>query len=116
MERKVPGLSFLRVWDCEAYVKRLQTKKLASKAKKCFFIGYPKETRGYYFYRRHQKKAFVAKDSTFLEKDFFFKKVSGSNIFLEEIRDAQQMDVDQSMLEAELLMPLPMVEEMHKNA
>ena len=51
-----------------------------------------------------------------MEKDFFFKKVSGSNIFLEEIRDAQQMDVDQSMLEAELLMPLPMVEEMHKNA
>ena len=56
---------------------------------------------------------FVAKDST-LEEDFISKEVSGSNIFLEEIRDAQQMDVDDSTLEAEVLMPFPMVEEMHQ--
>ena len=43
-------LSYLRVWGCEAYVKRLTSDKLSQKAGKCLFIGYPKETRGYYFY------------------------------------------------------------------
>ena len=29
-----------------------------------------------------------------MERDFVFKKASGSNIFLEEIREEQQMEVD----------------------
>ena len=44
---KKPKLSFFKVWGCDAYVKRLQPKKLEHKAKKCVFIGYPKETVGY---------------------------------------------------------------------
>ncbi|KAK1600861.1 hypothetical protein QYE76_017948, partial [Lolium multiflorum] len=38
--------SFLKVWGCEAYVKKLQPDKLEPKAEKCVFIGYPKETIG----------------------------------------------------------------------
>ena len=53
---------------------------VAPKANKCFFVGYHNETWGYDFYNRHENKVFIAKDSTFLEKDFIFKKVSGSNI------------------------------------
>jgi hypothetical protein len=45
-----PKLSFLKVWRCEAYVKRLMLDKLEPKAEKCVFIGYPKETIGYTFY------------------------------------------------------------------
>ena len=41
------GLSFLKIWDCEAYVKRQASNKLASKYDKCLFVGYPKETKGY---------------------------------------------------------------------
>jgi hypothetical protein len=37
-----PKLSFLKVWGCEAYVKRLMPDKLEPKAEKCVFIGYPK--------------------------------------------------------------------------
>jgi len=46
---KTPSLSFLKIWDCEAFVKRLQSDKLAPKSYKCIFVGYPRETLGYYF-------------------------------------------------------------------
>ena len=47
---KKPKLSFLKVWGCDAYVKKLQPEKLEPKSEKCVFIGYPKETIGYTFY------------------------------------------------------------------
>ena len=43
---KKPKLSFLKVWGCDAYVKKLQPDKLEPKSEKCVFIGYPKETVG----------------------------------------------------------------------
>ena len=46
---KTPSLSFQKIWGCEAYVKRLQSDKLAPTSDKCIFVGYPKETLGYYF-------------------------------------------------------------------
>jgi hypothetical protein len=69
-----PKLSFLKVWGCEAYVKRLMPDKLEPKAEKCVFIGYPKETIGYTFYHRSEGKVFVAKNGSFFEKDFSRKK------------------------------------------
>ena len=42
---KKPKLSFLKVWGCDAYVKKLQPDKLKPKSEKCVFIGYPKETK-----------------------------------------------------------------------
>ena len=67
---KKPKLSFLKVWGCDAYVRRLQPEKLEPKADKCVFIGYPKETVGYTFYLRSEGKVFVAKNGSFLEKEF----------------------------------------------
>ena len=39
---KKPKLSFLKVWGCDGYVKKLQPDKLEPKSEKCVFIGYPK--------------------------------------------------------------------------
>nr|AAM74249.1 Putative retroelement [Oryza sativa Japonica Group] len=77
---KRPSLSFLKIWGCEVYVKRLQSDKLTPKSKsdKCFFVGYPKETKGYYFYNREEGKVFVARHGVFLEKKFISRKDSGS--------------------------------------
>ena len=36
---KKPKLSFLKVWGCDAYVKKLQPDKLEPKSGKCVFIG-----------------------------------------------------------------------------
>ena len=82
---KKPKLSFLKVWGCETYVKKLQPDKLEPKVEKCFFVGYPKETIGYTFYNKAEGKTFVAKAGHFLEKEFLTKSVGGRKIELNEI-------------------------------
>ena len=77
---KKPKLSFLKVWGCEAYVKRFHPDKLKPKSEKCVFIGYPKETIGYTFYHRSEGKTFVAKNGSFPEKEFLSKEVSGRKV------------------------------------
>src|SRR4051812_11468709 len=66
--RKHHSLSFLKIWVCGAFVKRLQSDKLAPKPDKCIFMGYPRETLGYYFYNREEGKVFVVRHGSFLEK------------------------------------------------
>jgi hypothetical protein len=80
-----PKLSFLKVWGCEAYIKKLMLDKLKPKAEKCVFIGYPKETIGYTFYHRSEGKVFVAKNGSFLEKEFLSKEVSGRKVELDKV-------------------------------
>ena len=82
---KKPKLSFLKVWGYDAYVKKLQPDKLEPKSEKCIFIGYPKETVGYTFYHRSEGKIFVAKNGSFLEKEFLSKEVSGRKVELDEV-------------------------------
>ena len=53
------------------------------------FIGYPKETKGYYFYNASKNKVFVARNGIFLEREFISKRTSGSIVQLEEIQDLQ---------------------------
>ena len=43
---KKPKLSFLKVWGCDAYVKKLQPVKLEPKSEKCVFLGYQKKLLG----------------------------------------------------------------------
>ncbi|GJW37831.1 retrotransposon protein, putative, ty1-copia subclass [Tanacetum coccineum] len=57
---KIPNLSYLKVWGCEALVKRDTLDKLQQRSVKCIFIGYPKETMGYYFYFPPENKIVVA--------------------------------------------------------
>ena len=53
---KKPKPSFLKVWGCDAYVKKFHPDKIKTKSEKCVFIGYPKETAGYTFYHRSEGK------------------------------------------------------------
>ena len=62
---KKPKLSFLKVWGCDAYVKKFQVDKLEPRSEKCVFIEYPKVTIGYTFYHRSEGKLFVAKMDPF---------------------------------------------------
>ena len=83
------GLSFLNIWGCEAYVKRQASNKLSSKSDKCLFMGYPKETKGYYFYISSENKVFVARNRAFLEIELISNRVSGSKTSLEEVQEPQ---------------------------
>ena len=76
---------FLKVWDCDTYVKMLKPDKLEPKAEKCIFIGYPKETIGYTFYHKSESNIFVAKNGSFLEKELLSKEVSGRKVELDEV-------------------------------
>ena len=86
---KKPKLSFLKVQGCEAYVKKLQPDKREPKSEKVVFVGYPREIVGYTFYNQAEGKTFVAKNGTFLEKEFLAKGVSGRKVDLDEIVDPE---------------------------
>ncbi|KAK8974498.1 hypothetical protein V6N11_063120 [Hibiscus sabdariffa] len=61
--------------------------KLGPKSQKCTFVGYPKETKEYYFY--NENKVFVARTGVFLEKEFLTNSGKGRNIELEEVQQQQ---------------------------
>ncbi|GJS80935.1 retrotransposon protein, putative, ty1-copia subclass [Tanacetum coccineum] len=84
---KVPNLSYLKAWGCDALVKRDTPDKLQQRSIKCIFIGYPKKTMGYYFYFPPENKIVVARYAEFLEKNLISQEVSGRVIELEEIQD-----------------------------
>jgi hypothetical protein len=106
-----PKLSFLKVWGCEAYVKRLILDKLEPKAEKCVFIGYPKKMIGYTFYHRSEGKVFVAKNGSFLEKEFLSKEVSGRKVELDEVIEPSLELESSTSLEVVLVLPAPTREE-----
>jgi hypothetical protein len=85
---KKPNLSHLKVWGCEAYVKCLQPSNIDPRSDKCNFLGYPKETVGYFFYQPSECKVFVTKNGVFLEKEFLTKELSGRTIQLNEISES----------------------------
>ena len=100
-----PNLSYLRIWGCEAYVKKLTSNKLGPKSCKCIFVGYPKETKGYYFYHPEERKIFVARSGVFLEKEHFLRSTSGRKVELDEVLEPQDIldegrdDVPQEVVE-----------------
>ena len=82
-------MSFLKIWGCEAYVRRQVSDKLGPKSDKCLFVGYPKETKGYYFYNPSENKVFVARSGIFLEKEFISERTNGNKVYIKEIGDPQ---------------------------
>ncbi|GJU97484.1 retrotransposon protein, putative, ty1-copia subclass [Tanacetum coccineum] len=94
---QAPKLSYLKVWGCEALVKRdILTKpdKLEPKAFKCIFVGYPKETMGYSFYYPPENKVFVARNAKFFENEVIDHEASGS---LEDLEIIQEEDTHPSL-------------------
>ncbi|KAI3680369.1 hypothetical protein L2E82_50354 [Cichorium intybus] len=84
---KVPSLAHIKVWGCEAFVRRETHDKIAKRSERCFFIGYPKQSFGYLFYRPSEDVVFVARRGFFRERELISKEDSGSTIDLEEIQE-----------------------------
>ncbi|GJT32305.1 retrotransposon protein, putative, ty1-copia subclass [Tanacetum coccineum] len=68
------------VWRCVVLVKRDTPDKLQQRSVKCIFIGYLKETMGYYFYFPPENKIVVARYAEFFEKNLITQEVSGRAI------------------------------------
>ncbi|GJZ19863.1 retrotransposon protein, putative, ty1-copia subclass [Tanacetum coccineum] len=84
---KVPNLSYLKVWGCEALMKRDTPDKLQQRSVKSIFIGYPKEIMGCYFYFPPENKIVVVRYAEFFEKNLITQEVSGRALDLEEVQD-----------------------------
>ncbi|GJS78862.1 retrotransposon protein, putative, ty1-copia subclass [Tanacetum coccineum] len=85
-----PKLSYLKVWGCEALVKRdtlTKPDKLEPRSIKCIFVGYLKETMGYSFHYPPENKVLVARNAEFLENSLITQKASGSLNDLQIIQD-----------------------------
>ena len=94
-------------------MKKFQPDKIKPKSEKCLFIGYPKETVGYTFYHRSEGKTFVAKNGSFLEKEFLSKEVIGRNVKLDEvIVPSPELDSSSSQ-KSVLVIPTPISEEVN---
>ncbi|GJX98097.1 retrotransposon protein, putative, ty1-copia subclass [Tanacetum coccineum] len=94
---QAPKLSYLKVWGCEALVKRdtlTKPDKLEPRSIKCIFIGYPKETMGYSFYYPPENKVLVARNAEFLENSLITQEASGS---LEDLEIIQEEDTHPSI-------------------
>ncbi|GJZ98274.1 retrotransposon protein, putative, ty1-copia subclass, partial [Tanacetum coccineum] len=96
---KVPNLSYLKVWGCEALVKRDTPDKLQQRFVKCIFIGYPKETMGYYFYFPPENKIVIARYAEFFEKNLLSQEVSGR---AGELKEIQHEDTSPSEITSEI--------------
>ncbi|KAJ8459513.1 hypothetical protein OPV22_032439 [Ensete ventricosum] len=62
----------------------------------CTFVGYPKETCGYYFYHPEDRKVFVAKRAVFLEKEHILGGNNGSEIELSEVGEPSSNTIPES--------------------
>ncbi|GKD01821.1 retrotransposon protein, putative, ty1-copia subclass [Tanacetum coccineum] len=94
---QAPMLSYLKVWGCEALVKRdtlTKPDKVEPRSFKCIFVGYPKDTMGYSFYYPPENKVFVARNAEFFENDIIDQEVSGS---LEDLEIIQEEDTHPSI-------------------
>ncbi|GKA73526.1 retrotransposon protein, putative, ty1-copia subclass [Tanacetum coccineum] len=94
---QAPKLSYLKVWGCEALVKRdtlTKPDKLEPISIKCIFVGYPKETMRYSFYYPPENKVFVARNAEFFENSLITQEASGS---LEDLEIIQEEDTQPSI-------------------
>lgn len=59
-------------------------------------MGYPKETKGYYFYNKSENIMFIARDGVFLEKEHLSKMTRDWKIKLNEVREDEQQNLSDS--------------------
>ena len=84
---KVPKLDHIKIWGCEAFVRRETHDKLEPRSKRCIFIGYPQQSFGYLFYKPSDNVVFVTRRGVFREREFISQGDSGRQIDLEEIQE-----------------------------
>ncbi|NDV21046.1 DDE-type integrase/transposase/recombinase, partial [Pseudodesulfovibrio sp. JC047] len=64
-----PSLNHIHIWGCPAYVLNDKATKLEPRSEMCYFIGYPKGTRGGMFYHPKEQKVLISTHARYLEDD-----------------------------------------------
>ncbi|XP_047946476.1 uncharacterized protein LOC125192849 [Salvia hispanica] len=102
MKHKSEAFEKFKEFKCEVekqlgktFVKKQMTDKLESKSEKCYFVGYPKQTRGYEFYYPGDHKVIISRSVTFLEDNYVLKEQGHNIVDLEEIQEPQDTIEDE---------------------
>ena len=66
-------------------MKKAKVDKLELCTELCFFVGYPRETKGDYFYSLKDNKVFVSTNARFLEDNHIRNHKSNNKVVLEEL-------------------------------
>ena len=66
-------------------MKKAKVDKLKSHTELCLFVGYPKETKGGFFYSPKDSKVFVLTNARFLEDDHIKNHKLNNKVVLEEL-------------------------------
>ena len=82
---------------CISYVKVVNTGKLDAKSEKGRFIGYPKDSLGYYFYFNADRRVLISRHAKFLENQFIEDGSVGRKIELSE--ESGKLDDDQPQMD-----------------
>jgi len=69
---KVPSYKHVRVFGCLCYAYNLNRDKdkFVSRSRKCVFVGYPFEKKGWRLYDLETKEYFISRDVVFTETEF----------------------------------------------
>ena len=80
-----PKVGHLRVFGCTAYahVPTLEKLKLDDKARKCIFLGYPTNRKGYRLYNQSSGRVIHSRDVQFNELICGVEKESSSDVLAE---------------------------------
>ena len=68
-------LSHISIWGCTAYVLKQSSDKFDARSELCWFVGYPKCTKGYYFYSKSDMKVFVSTNVKFMEEEYIMNQI-----------------------------------------
>ena len=81
----------------------MKTDKLGPRSDKYLFVGYPKETKRYYFYLADEQKMFVNNRAVFLEKKLLDEGTNASKIKLDEVRSIKEPTQSSKSIESDLI-------------
>ena len=82
---KKPKLLFLKVWDCDAYMKKFHPDKLKPKIGEMCLHRIPKGDYWVHLLSQIRRQDILTKNGSFLEKEFLSKEVSGRKVELDEV-------------------------------
>nr|KYP40661.1 Retrovirus-related Pol polyprotein from transposon TNT 1-94 [Cajanus cajan] len=109
---KRPSLKHLHIWGCPAEARpyRPHESKLESRTVSCYFVGYPKRSRGYKFYNPTTRSFFETGNARFLEDVEFGKEENIRNVVFEE---EPVIDSDQVLVPITIPVPTPVIGDNH---
>ena len=81
--------------------------KFGPRSDRCLFVGYPKESKGYFFYLPEEQKLFVSLRATFLEREYLAEGTQAAKVELTEVQQIEEPNYSRTTIELALIRSNP---------